>query len=98
MVDLVPFSIKALVPGSDTTEQNIFATKHVWQLSQCEAKVHEFCSYWSACDVTDIYWRSAPSDNNGCSTTSSVTSLVKKEGQVKLMLATLCKQLDEKRF
>ena len=38
----------------------------------------------------------APSDT--CSITSSVASLKKKEGQVKLSLATFAKQLDEERF
>ena len=51
--------------------------------------------------MPDIDWCSAPSGrapSDTCSTTSSVASLKKKEGQVKLRLATFAKQLDEERF
>ena len=48
-------------------------------------------------DRCSVPFGRAPSDAC-CSTTSSVASLKKKEGQVKLRLATFAKQPDEERF
>ena len=50
--------------------------------------------------MPDIDRCRAPSDKalfDACSTTSSVTSVKKKDGQVELRLVTFAKQLDEER-
>ena len=103
MVDCVALPDKELIPGTDAIKQNVIVAKQEFdnRVTAWLSKVNEGCSYKAACDVPDIDRCSAPFGralSDACSTTSSVASLKKKEGQVKLRLAMFAKQLDEERF
>ena len=103
MVDCVALCDKELIPGTDAIKQNVVVAKQKFdnRVTAWLSKVNEGCSYKTACDVPDIDRCGAPfgrAPSDTCSTTSSVASLKKIEGQVKLRLATFAKQLDEERF
>ena len=103
MVDSIALSNEELIPGTDDIKQSVVVAKQEFDncVTALLSRINGSCSYKSASSVPNIDRCSAPSDrahSYACFTTSSVASLNRKKGQVKLRLPRLQSSLMRKRF